>query len=602
MVARMIFFGYVIVETVILAVIMDPSEANSWEYQRQAIDAEIKSLEKSIRALKYRRNALAPISSLPTEVTTLIFSFLHPTSSAFTPCKKRDPDPLAWLRVAHVCHQWREIALNQPLFWSHIDFDNLSSVGTAEILARAKTAPLYLDARFLGYKWDDARLGRFYAFQEKLQVCIPRICHLLFSAETPAIFEILEGLISPAPTLERLSLTCENHHDSEDDVVPDTLFSGITPRLSCLELRGYGISWKSPLLRGLTYLDIRSPSVCPSLSVWLDALDEMPQLEMFALHQASPVADDDGPFPFDVKRTATLPSLTHFDISESPQDCGFVLAHLDLPALSCLSIKTIFNFPPVDNVHDVFPYITQHTHGSQDTQPLQSMLIRGKKTRVDILAWPAPKIGVEVQGSTLLAATAPARATLSILSHHWTHLDSPNEVLGMAMRAIPLDGLVTLVIQDPLTPPFEQPWLPNLPKFPLLQHLRLTSAVATRFIDWLQTDDGGCEDPLLPSLKELVVVDAHLYEDWTLHLCEALMKRVEKRVPLEMLDLRTCHPDPGYPAAVRLLGEIVVNILGPEETLDARAQIISMWDHSAPGSFVRHDDSDTSSEEEEEEK
>ena len=77
------------------------------------------------------------------------------------------------------------------------------------------------------------------------------------------------------------------------------------------------------------------------------------------------------------------------------------------------------------------------------------------------------------------------------------------------------------------------------------------------------------------------------------------MKRVEQGVPLEMLDLRTCRPGPGYPAAVRLLGEIVVDVLGPEETLDARAQIISMWDLSACGSFVRYDDSDTSSEDEE---
>ena len=172
----------------------------------------------------------------------------------------------------------------------------------------------------------------------------------------------------------------------------------------------------------------------------------------------------------------------------------------------------------------------------------------------------------------------------------------------MAMRAIPLDGLVTLITQGFLTPPFEQFWLPNLPKFSLLQHLRLASNVATRFIDWLQADNWGHEDPLLPSLKELVVVDVYLYEDWTLRLCDVLMKRVEQGVPLETLDLRTCRPDPDYPAAARLLGEIVVNILGPEESPEARAQIISIWDLSACGSFVRHDDSDTSTSDEEEEK
>ena len=573
---------------------MGPSEANSWEYQQQAIDAEIKSLEESIRALKYRRNALAPISSLPTEVTTLIFSFLRATS---TPDKKPDPDPLAWLRVTHVCHQWREIALNQPLFWSHINFTNLSSVGAAEILARAKTAPLYLEARFPCSQWDDARSSRFSAFQEKLQACVSRICHLRFSADISQFHETLERLTSPAPTLERLSLTCGGHSYSELEVV--SLFGGITPRLSCLELREFNINWTSPLLRGLRCLDIRSPSEFPSLSVWLDALDEMPQLKMLTLLWASPAGDDAGPIPFDVQRIATLPSLTHFNISDPPRDCAFALAHLDLPALTCLIVKTTFYRPSIgSNVRDVFPYIAQHAHGSQDTQPLQSVLIRGKKTRVDILAWPVPNINVEVQWPTLLASTAPARVVLSLRSSDWKNVDTPNEVLGMAMRAVPLDGLVTLIIQDFLTPPFEQPWLPNMPKFPLLQHLRLASTVATKFIDWLQADNGGPEDPLLPSLKELVVVDADLHGDWTLRLCESLMKRVEQGVPLEMLDLRTCRPDPDYPAAVRLLGEIVVNVLGPEETLEARAQILSMWDHSAWDPFVRHDDSDTSDDEE----
>ena len=396
-------------------------DANSWQYQQQAIDAEIKLLEETTRVLKYRRNSLAPISSLPTEVTTRIFSFLHPTSSAFTPDKKPDPDPLAWLRVTHICHHWREIALNQPLFWSHIDFRNLSSVGIAEVIARAKTAPLYLEARFLSGRLNyrkEPRITRsqFDAIQENLQACVSRICHLLFSADMPAFSETLKGLISPAPTLERLSLTCKHlevYSRSKHAAIPETLFSGITPRLSCLELRGCDISWKSPLLRGYTYLDIRSPSACPRLSVWLDALDEMPQLEMFAPHEASPLADDGDPFSFDVKRTATLPSLKHFDISDSPLYCGLTLSHLNLPALTCLSVKTFPSLRDGNDVRDIFPYIAQHAHGSQDAQPLQSVLIRGKHTQADFLAWPVPNIDVEEQGSTLLAKNGPCtRGTL----------------------------------------------------------------------------------------------------------------------------------------------------------------------------------------------
>ncbi|SRR6266702_2702786 len=179
---------------------MDPS------HLRQAIDAKIKSLEGSIRALRLRRNALAPISSLPTEVIAAIFSFLRVpgASSPFTLDEEPDLEPnrLAWLRVAHVCHQWREIALNQPLFWSHVDFTAFSSAGAAEILARAKTVPLQLEARIPIGHWEDVR---FSAFQKELQNRVSRICHLSISAEPFHLHRTLERLVSPAPTLEYLS-------------------------------------------------------------------------------------------------------------------------------------------------------------------------------------------------------------------------------------------------------------------------------------------------------------------------------------------------------------------------------------------------------------
>ncbi|KAI9453567.1 hypothetical protein BJY52DRAFT_835882 [Lactarius psammicola] len=176
---------------------MDPSQANPQECLRKAIDAEIESLEGSIRALRLRRNALAPISSLPAEVITTIFSslHLHVTLSAFKLGEEPDLDDLAWLRVAHVCHQWREIALNQPLFWGHVDFTTISSAGAAEILARAKTVPLYFEARIHDDFWGNAR---FSAFQKELHTRVSHICHLGISAKPFHLHRILEGLVSPA--------------------------------------------------------------------------------------------------------------------------------------------------------------------------------------------------------------------------------------------------------------------------------------------------------------------------------------------------------------------------------------------------------------------
>jgi hypothetical protein len=218
---------------------MNPNHPISQKCFQQVIDAEIKSLEESIRALKTCRNTYSPVSSLPPEVFAAIFSYLclpGVPSLGGNPGKN-----LARLHISHVCHQWREIALNQPLLWSHINFDTLSSAGATEILVRAKSVPLYFEVGSYRY-WGKVEFG---IFQKELQSRVPRICHLSITAGTTSLQSTLEGLVSPAPTLEYLSVF---HDDifAEKIFIPNNLFDGRAPRLSCLELRDCDICWKSP--------------------------------------------------------------------------------------------------------------------------------------------------------------------------------------------------------------------------------------------------------------------------------------------------------------------------------------------------------------------
>ena len=53
--------------------------------------------------------------------------------------------------------------------------------------------------------------------------------------------------------------------------------------------------------------------------------------------------------------------------------------------------------------------------------------------------------------------------------------------------------------------------------------------------------------------------------------------------PLETLDLSKCLASS---RTVELLSEIVVEVLGPEEALERKAQMTSMWDSTARGLFV----------------
>ncbi|KAI9455928.1 hypothetical protein BJY52DRAFT_1417305 [Lactarius psammicola] len=551
---------------------MDSSQENSREYQRQAIDAEI-------RALRHRRNALAPISSLSTEVITAIFSFLRvPVPSSLLTLYKK-PDDLAWLRVAHVCHHWREIALNQPLFWSHVDFTVLSSDGAAEILARAKAVPLYLEARVPIGHWDDAR---FSEFQKQLQARVSHIRHLGISAEYFHLRKTLEGLVLSAPTLESLSLSSEEYRHrakSSRVSVPDTLFDGTTPRLSQLEIRNCAINWKSPLLKGLRYLEIRTPSTNarPSLSIWLDALDEMPQLKTLTLHSASPIAPSYASLPSSIERTATLPSLAHLNISASVRDCGLALAHLVLPELTELSFMATSCRWDGSDVQDVLPYVVPHAHGPQDTQPLQSVVVHAERTSADIRAWTVSDADIRFS----------ARMWFSVTNEDWSP-ETYIEVFNAAMAALPVDSLVTLTSQDHSSPLNKQFWLRHAPRWHLLQHVRLAASAARGFREMVLEENGGRECPLLPSLKNLVLVETALSARRTLRLCDALMKRVEQGIPLETLDLYTCA---ATNRAVKLLSEIVVDVVGPEKTLKTRAHMVSKWDSVACCLFIEDDNS-----------
>ena len=555
---------------------MDPRRSR--EHQRKAIDAEIKSLELTLKALKHRRNALAPISSLPAELIAAIFSYLRlpPNTSPFSslpiqlaggifpsilsPGEWPGDRPMDWLCATHVCHQWREIALNDPLFWNRVDFTHLTSAGAAEILTRAKEMPLHLEASntFWDKFWkDDARRG---AFEEELQSRCSYICDLRIKAEDFHLGSVFDRLNSPAPILESLSLS--QGFAWLTISVPDTIFNGTVPRLSRLELRNVNISWNSPLLKGLRYFKISIPAdhARPRLAVWLDALDEMPSLESLVLHSASPIAP---PFPIDIERAVTLPSLTHLDISASARDCALALAHLTLPALTKLFLTAESYRQDGSDVQNLFPYVAQHASGPQDTQPLQSAFIQRKGIVTTALAWPVPDMDIKVNmddPAGFLSMALSARVALFIISDtpiqpHSRHRDHLNTL----MTALPLDSVVTLTVRH-YTHLDTQFWLRHAPKWTLLQRVELTHFEAHGFGELLLQGNGSCEDPLLPSLTELVLIDVTLSERRTLRLCDALMARVEQGVPLETLDLRLSQATSD---AVDLLEEIVVDVLEP---------------------------------------
>ena len=527
-----------------------------------AIENKIKCSEESTRAMKVYLNTLVPISRLPTEILSIIFSLLPSFENFKRKCKRKckckSYPPILTFTVSHVCHRWREISLNQPLLWNHIDFTMLSPAGAAEVLVRAKRAPLYLKARTT--RWSGAK---FKAFEDQIKAHVHHTSHLSIKGGTKHL-ERFGQLVSSAPSLESLSI-----EDKESSyislsalIIPDNLFDGIVPKLTHLRLYCCGIRWQSPLLKGLRVLELFSFPMHAQIAfyAWLRSLEQMPQLERLVLRPRIPIVST--VLSDELKLIVNLPSLIELRISTSTMECVALLAHLVLPVLTRLCVN--FENAPLtyESVNHLIQCVAQNAHGPQDTEALQSLFIRSNEKRADIFAWTMPRQDFDDglrSSNDFPDKSRPARFEFSIHKRRWKSWRGENIRLYKALlAALPLNSIASLTIKGP-TSLSEGGWRGHASGWPKLERVCLfhTTVPAFRAMFKGAAVLGG---PLLPSLEELILVNISLDAQKVYYLCDMLIECVELGIPLKTLDLRTCNV---ANRGLQLLSEIVVDIQGP---------------------------------------
>jgi hypothetical protein len=530
--------------------------------------------------LKYRRNPLAPISRLPLETLAEIFSLLR-----FPADDSKHVPYLAWMRVTYVCRRWREVTLSFPSLWSHIHFTKLSPTGVAEMLARAKMSPLHLEAKLSCRKRADSN-----AFERLLEDHISYTCHLTISGDFQTM---LERLVSPAPALESLSLGSPyDSYFSSPCTIPDSLFNGTAPKLTRLDLHGCSIGWKSPLLKGLQTLKIQTPYTeeMPILENWLIVLNELSQLKILTLDYATPTGSFDNPHISEPQCTATLLSLTHFNISAPARGCALALAHLILPALISLHVTAESQFQDGDDVRSLIPYVARHAHGPQDTAPLQAILLNGEEMHAEIVAWTVPDADLEVCGlATLTRAAVSARLDLTVtFSRHACRGGMETVIFDAMLTHLPLNAISTLSAQN-YTRLSKEVWLSHAQRFTKLNRVLLVTTAVRAFREMLKEDAPPNGLPRLPQLTKFILHKFSLTTDNTYRLRHMLIKRKENGVPLEALDVRTCD---GSERALQLLSETVGNVKRPAKTLKEGHPSFIDWEERVSPSDEGEDGSD----------
>lgn len=533
---------------------MDLNPPDHTEGHLLAVDDKIKSLEESALALKLYRNTLVPISRLPTEILSIIFSLL--------------PSPLASthrilpvVSISHVCHQWREISLSLPHLWNHINFDQLTPDGVAEMFARAKMLPLHLEASLQIYQPE-----KFKAFEGQIKLHIHHTRHLTITiAGAPEDPErTFEQLTSPAPSLEQFSIA---RAGCDSVVIPDNLFNGFAPSLIYLRLHNCGIGWESPLLKGLQDLDIISfPSGAQTtLKTWLDALSQMSRLERLTLDYGVPINS----IVRQPGLTVVLSSITELEISGIVLDCILVLSCLELPALARLRVRSRPYSPQNTSMLRLVPYFARNAHGPQDTEALQSLFIgtdlahfNHRQKIAGIVAWTMPRGDTDgrLLGGTvdLCDSLRLARLAFSTILLEDDEVYTP--LHDALLTSLPLNSITSLTV-DGSIPLNKQLWRIHAPRWLKLERLRLFRTAVPAFREMLK--EVPCGGPLLPSLEELVLVGIRLDAQKVYYLYDMLIELVEFEIPIRTLDLRSCT---ATNRAVKLLNEIVVDVQGPVKT------------------------------------
>ena len=540
------------------------------------IEDEIKSLEESALALKRYRNLLVPISSLPIEILSVIFCLLPsivllnlPLSFSVLPFPSFSVSP-----ISHVCHRWREILLNLPHFWSHINFNQLNPTGCAEMLARAKMSPL--DLEVITSRWDIEAAntrwymeGRFGVLEGQIKTHIHHTRRLSITASAERLKRMFGQLVSSAPSLEYFAIANSDIVHEPPLVIPDNLFDGITPKLVYLRLRACAIGWDSPLLKGLrSFTLISFPSQARiALKTWLDALSQMPRLERLTLHNGVPIHSTIHSMTRQPRLTVVLSFITDLDICSLVLDCIAVLAGLVLPALIRLRV-TAKPHRPQNHTLKLIPYVVQNAHGPQDTEALQSLFIGSNKIQAinlaGIVAWIRPRadtdggLGNTVDLSDRHRLARVAFSTIIKTNKTAEEYIPPHDAL---LTALPLNSITSLTV-DGRIPLNRKLWRSHAPRWLELERVRLfpTAVPAFRWFLRGMLKDAPCGGPLLPSLEELILVNVFLDARKVYYLYDMLIELVELEIPIRTLDLRLCTVTN---RAIKLLSEIVADVQGP---------------------------------------
>ncbi|KAI0314882.1 hypothetical protein OF83DRAFT_1134880 [Amylostereum chailletii] len=459
----------------------EPSIIEARDHLWNAVDKELAALDAVVSRIRFRRNSLAPVCSLPREILATIFELYALQFQIDVEClpegrkKSISQDPLdqsgiGWVvSLTHICRHWRSIALGSPALWRYVNLDG-GIEWWNEIIIRSGAMALHVvlsDRQTCDTRLNELGIARIKptCVLKSIQRDSPSSTHTHTHTHTDRIrslqvdgcpgnaAQLLSSLGKPAPILQELAVRF-HHRANRFDVertnfmLPENLFSGSAPRLRSIRLRDCSLPWTSPLLRNLAHLRLVSDPVNQrALFQWqartgslvdpLNVIETMPFLETLSLVEVLPHDPESVPAN---RPKIVLRILTTLLLSDNASACAVLLRHLEIP--SCLDFTVrCTSIDDVDvNCRAILPFFslaTDRVHGL------------GKVIRV---------LDVECQAQCGLTITAYEEgwewdspvitASISERAMPMEWVEDRGAALGKALESFPLHTLTGLLFKS----------------------------------------------------------------------------------------------------------------------------------------------------------
>jgi hypothetical protein len=335
--------------------------------QVNALDTAIASAE-----LEYSQvtNLLAPVSSIPEEVLSIIFQAAYELSTV----------PVEMI-VSQVTQTWRRVALSTPRLWTKIHLlvgHSWSPVNIAEkYLSRSGALPLHLHISIDSFGADTEIFAsaclQFHSHANRwrrLKVdCAwgPRFAQLVRSFSSACV-----------PLLQSAQICWERDEDESECVTACNIFTGGAPRLASLKLRGFGVQCCLPPLSAVNNLQIHEPFNKINIARLASILDGLSVLTHLVINgdfidSWTPVAQ------------IYLPSLqsfhlyTHDDVTQIPG----LLNAISAPLLHSLLLEGVVCEEIDDFSNGLYPTLQTPKFPSLRSLALFSV----ERTRSQLWAW-----------------------------------------------------------------------------------------------------------------------------------------------------------------------------------------------------------------------